>query len=177
MSRQEKGKVTPHSVDLTEIPREILDSLNTRQIQFCYELVKRGVHKSGEAAEAVGYSRQYGYKLLSNPNIRALFAAICNQNSFVDVASYSEVLQRLTSIARGEEMEDFYDMKRAEIIQLSAPVKERRAALESLAKFHGILHDGNSKLDVTLKETTIVVDIEGLDEEGNFIEAEYEEVE
>ncbi|MEH7459168.1 terminase small subunit [Bacillus sp. JJ1127] len=176
MSKPGNTELTPPLVDSAEIPRELLDSLNTRQIQFCYELVKHGVNKSGKAAEAVGYSKQYGYKLLNNPNVRALFAAICNQNSFVDVASYSEVLQRLTSIARGEEREEFYDMKRSKIVPLTAPIKERRAALETLAKFHGILHDGNSRLDVTLKETQIVVDIEGFDEGGDLITIDHEEV-
>lgn len=138
-----------------------LEVLNPRQLKFVRELVSNGLDHAS-AAEKAGYGREYGRTLLHNIDVRKAYTALVNQDLFWNVASHAEVLMYASDVMRGNKTDTVLNPKTGEKEEMPVLQRDRKTAVELLAKHHKILADG--KLDVSLRAgQTIVVDIEGFD--------------
>lgn len=151
-----------------EIPQELVESMDVKQIEFIHHLIENRMNVS-KASELTGISESWGRVLSNMPSSRAYLTALRNQRSAIDIVTYNELLEILSSIARGNDYDDFVNAKTNQVTQIRTPSNVRVAAAQILAKYMKILWDGN--LNQTLHSThKIVVDIEGLDDEFQELE-------
>ncbi|PFW56427.1 terminase [Bacillus cereus] len=146
------------------IPIELSASLNLKQQDFLHNLLETKMNIS-KAAEMSGISESYGRKITQMPNARAYLSALRNQRSAIEIMSYTELLSELSAIARGNETDDFVNAKTDKVTAVRAPSNVRVQAMQILAKWHKVLFDGPINQNLHLGDKTIVVDIEGLDED------------
>ncbi|MED1621675.1 terminase small subunit [Bacillus pseudomycoides] len=138
-----------------------LEILNSKQLKFVQALISNGLDHR-KAAVSAGYSYDYGKKLLHDIRVRKAYVALVNQELFWDVASHAEVLKYASDVMRGKKTDTVLNPKTGEKEEMPVLQRDRKTAVELLAKHHKILADG--KLDVSLRAgQTIVVDIEGFD--------------
>ncbi|EOO33272.1 hypothetical protein IIU_03385 [Bacillus cereus VD133] len=151
-----------------EIPQELVESMDVKQIEFIHHLIENRMNVS-KASELTGISESWGRVLSNMPSSRAYLTALRNQRSAIDIVTYNELLEILSSIARGNDYDDFVNAKTNQVTQIRTPSNVRVAAAQILAKYMKILWDGN--LNQTFHSThKIVVDIEGLDDEFQELE-------
>ncbi|MCC2378115.1 terminase small subunit [Bacillus wiedmannii] len=146
------------------IPIELSASLNLKQQDFLHNLLETKMNIS-KAAEMSGISESYGRKITQMPNARAYLSALRNQRSAIEIMSYTELLSELSAIARGNETDDFVNAKTDKVTEVRTPSNVRVQAMQILAKWHKVLFDGPTNQNLHLGDKTIVVDIEGLDED------------
>ncbi|PGZ58535.1 terminase [Bacillus cereus] len=157
-----------------EIPQELVESMDVNQIEFIHHLIENRMNVS-KASELTGISESWGRVLSNMPSSRAYLTALRNQRSAIDVVTYNELLEILSSIARGNDYDDFVNAKTNQVTQIKTPSNVRVAAAQTLAKYMKILWDGpSSTQNLHLGDKTIVVDIEGLDED--FQETELKDI-
>ncbi|EOQ06079.1 terminase small subunit [Bacillus cereus] len=146
------------------IPIELSASLNLKQQDFLHNLLETKMNIS-KAAEMSGISESYGRKITQMPNARAYLSALRNQRAATSIMSYTELLSELSAIARGNETDDFVNAKTDKITEVRTPSSVRVQAMQILAKWHKVLFDGPHNQNLHLGDTTIVVDIEGVDDD------------
>ncbi|WP_088350345.1 terminase small subunit [Bacillus cereus] len=146
------------------IPIELSASLNLKQQDFLHNLIESKMNVS-RAAEMTGISESYGRKITQMPNARAYLSALRNQRAAIEVMSYTELLSELSAIARGNETDDFVNAKTDKVTEVRTPSSVRVQAMQILAKWHKVLFDGPTNPNLHFSDQTIVVDIEGLDED------------
>ncbi|EJV58314.1 hypothetical protein IEO_04549 [Bacillus wiedmannii] len=146
------------------IPIELSASLNLKQQDFLHNLLETKMNIS-RAAEMTGISESYGRKITQMPNARAYLSALRNQRAATSIMSYTELLSELSAIARGNETDDFVNAKTDKVTEVRSPTNVRVQAMQILAKWHKVLFDGPTNQNLHLGNQTIVVDIEGLDED------------
>ncbi|WIK95091.1 terminase small subunit [Bacillus bombysepticus] len=146
------------------IPIELSASLNLKQQDFLHNLIETKMNIS-RAAEMTGISESYGRKITQMPNARAYLSALRNQRAATSIMSYTELLSELSAIARGNETDDFVNAKTDKITEVRTPSNVRVQAMQILAKWHKVLFDGPHNQNLHLGDKTIVVDIEGLDDD------------
>ncbi|MGG3652705.1 terminase small subunit [Bacillus pseudomycoides] len=158
LSKSESDNYRMHSTDA----QPYLEVLNPKQLKFVKELVSNGLDHAS-AAEKAGYSREYGRTLLHHIDVRKAYTALVNQDLFWNVASHAEVLMYASDIIRGNKTDTVLNPKTGDKVEIPVLHRDRKTAVDLLAKHHKIISDG--KLDVTLQAgQTILVDIEGIDE-------------
>ena len=122
--------------------------LTDKQDRFCHEVIIDNNYT--QAALRAGYSkrsaRQIGEKNMSKHDIRArvdFLLAEIKSGKPDKIADATEVLERLTAIARGEAKEDVVVVvgKTVKIVQKRVAGREQVKAGELLAKGHGLLVD------------------------------------
>lgn len=122
--------------------------LTERQAAFCRELVKG--KSATQAARDAGYSDSYAnrqaLKLVDKPQVRKYLEELRGKIEDASIASATEVLQRLTSIARGEGRVE--RSTPAGIVELPPDWSDRQRALTDLAKYHALLV---GRTEITLK--------------------------
>ncbi|MCC2390766.1 terminase small subunit [Bacillus pacificus] len=155
------------------IPIELSASLNLKQQDFLHNLLETKMNIS-KAAEMSGISESYGRKITQMPNARAYLSALRNQRAATSIMSYTELLSELSAIARGNETDDFVNAKTDKVTEVRAPTNVRVQAMQILAKWHKVLYDGPHNPNLHLGDKTIVVDIEGLDDD--FQETELKDI-
>ncbi|MDO6629022.1 terminase [Bacillus cereus] len=147
-----------------EIPQELVESMDVKQIEFIHHLVENRMNVS-KASELTGISESWGRVLSNMPSSRAYLTALRNQRSAIDIVTYNELLEILSSIARGNDYDDFVNAKTNQVTQIKTPSSVRVAAAQILAKYMKILWDGPNTQSLHLDTHKIVVDIEGLDDD------------
>lgn len=146
------------------IPIELSASLNLKQQNFLHHLIEAKMNIS-RAAEMTGISESYGRKITQMPNARAYLSALRNQRSAIEIMSHNELLSELSAIGRGNATDDFVNAKTDKVTEVRAPSNVRVQAMQILAKWHKVLFDGPTNQNLHFSDQTIVVDIEGLDED------------
>lgn len=123
--------------------------LTSRQAAFCRHYFAG--KSAAEAARLAGYAKKYadrqGHQLLENPRVRAHLDQLQQQADSEAVMSAREVLERYTSIARGEGK--IPRSTPAGIFELPPDWADRQRALQELAKYHNLSIE---KREVTLKK-------------------------
>ncbi|PFF47762.1 terminase [Bacillus thuringiensis] len=147
-----------------EIPQELVESMDVKQIEFIHHLIENRMNVS-KASELTGISESWGRVLSNMPSSRAYLTALRNQRSAIDIVTYNELLEILSSIARGNDYDDFVNAKTNQVTQIKTPSSVRVAAAQILAKYMKILWDGANNQSLHLDTHKIVVDIEGLDDD------------
>lgn len=135
--------------------------LSHKQKRFCTAFVGKSGLNSGDAAEAAGYARSAGWRLLSNEDVRSYIDLLLEDDPLV--MSSSEVCRQLTSIARDENKKE--------------KTGDRLKALDMLAKTKGqyitnVNHTGDSEssagitINVQVRENSVRVrgQAKGLDD-------------
>lgn len=120
--------------------------LTPKEKKFCQEYVRTG--NASEAVRLAGYSeknvRQRGSKMLAKDYILAYINELMEELKKETIADADEVLQLLTSIARGETKEEnaFVDKNgNPVVIETRVKEKERVKALELLGKRYKLYTD------------------------------------
>ncbi|HDR7285538.1 terminase [Bacillus cereus group sp. BfR-BA-00331] len=152
-----------------EIPQELVGSMDLKQIEFIHHLIENRMNVS-RASELTGISESWGRVLSNMPSSRAYLTALRNQRSAIDIVTYNELLEILSSIARGNDSDDFVNAKTNQVTQIRTPSNVRVAAAQTLAKYMKILWDGPNTQSLHLDTHKIVVDIEDLDDEFQELE-------
>ncbi|MDA2255148.1 terminase [Bacillus cereus group sp. MYBK163-2] len=152
-----------------EIPQELVESMDVKQIEFIHHLIENRMNVS-KASELTGISESWGRVLSNMPSSRAYLTALRNQRSAIDIVTYNELLEILSSIARGNDYDDFVNAKTNQVTQIKTPSNVRVAAAQTLAKYMKILWDGPNTQSLHLDTHKIVVDIEGLDDDFQELE-------
>ncbi|QEA51425.1 terminase small subunit [Leuconostoc lactis] len=120
--------------------------LTPKQQKFADEYIKTG--NATQSAIEAGYSRraakEVGYENLTKPHIKDYIDERMEQIASNRVMGYTEAVELLTSIARGELMETVVvgTMNGAETVEKEADIKTRIAALKEILK----RYPGNDKL-------------------------------
>lgn len=156
------------------IPQELVESMDVNQIEFIHHLIENRMNVS-KASELTGISESWGRVLSNMPSSRAYLTALRNQRSAIDIVTYNELLEILSSIARGNDYDDFVNAKTNQVTQIRTPSNVRVAAAQTLAKYMKILWDGPNTQSLHLDTHKIVVDIEGLDDD-DFQEPELKDI-
>ncbi|KXY31202.1 MULTISPECIES: terminase small subunit [Bacillus] len=155
------------------IPIELSASLNLKQQDFLHNLIETKMNIS-RAAEMTGISESYGRKITQMPNARAYLSALRNQRSAIEIMTHNELLAELSAIGRGNSTDDFVNAKTDKVTEVRTPSNVRVQAMQILAKWHKVLFDGPTNPNLHFSDQTIVVDIEGLEED--FQEPELKDV-
>ena len=120
--------------------------LTPKEKKFCQEYVRTG--NASEAVRLAGYSeknvRQRGSKMLSKDYIQAYINELMEELKKETIADADEVMQLLTSIARGETTEENVVVDKAgnvSIVETRVKEKERVKALELLGKRYKLYTD------------------------------------
>lgn len=120
--------------------------LTPKEKKFCQEYVRTG--NASEAVRLAGYSeknvRQRGSKMLSKDYIQAYINELMEELKKETIADADEVMQLLTSIARGETKEENVVVDKAgnvSIVETRVKEKERVKALELLGKRYKLYTD------------------------------------
>ncbi|MCU5682007.1 terminase small subunit [Bacillus wiedmannii] len=137
--------------------------LTQKQLKFVYALCGNNMNVP-KASEEAGITRDYGHKLLTNPNVRKAYTALMNQRNFHKVMGYQEVLEFATSVVRGEIKDTTLNMKTGEAFIHEPLVKDRFKYLETLMKHNNVLADKQLLSVQATGKTTIMVDIEGMED-------------
>lgn len=137
--------------------------LTQKQLKFVYGLCGNNMNVP-KASEEAGITRDYGHKLLTNPNVRKAYTALMNQRNFHKVMGYQEVLEFATSVVRGEIKDTTLNMKTGEAFTHDPLVKDRFKYLETLMKHNNVLADKQLLSVQATGKTTIMVDIEGMED-------------
>lgn len=133
-----------------------MKGLNVRQEAFCWHYAKTG--NATESYKEAGYTPKSesaasssASLLLRNPRVQARLAQITEELNSAKIASVREVQERLTSILRGELMEERVVVEgegmgesRARIIKCAPQHKDAIKAGELLAKMQGGLDTGST---------------------------------
>lgn len=123
--------------------------LTSRQAAFCRHYFAG--KSAAEAARLAGYATKYadrqGHQLLENPRVKEHLAELQQQADSEAIMSAREVLERFTSIARGEG--EIPRSTPAGIFELPPDWSDRHKALVELAKYHSLSVE---KREVTLKK-------------------------
>lgn len=144
------------------------DKLTVRQIKeanaiindnkkraFAREYVKTG--NASASALKVGYSRNNGFKLLSNKTVQKYISEIADLVGTEEIANIQESLMQLSTIIRGD-TKDYAYTKDGEVFEMPVTVKDRVKALDILTKCQGLQQ---SNLKVNGKIENINVTVEG----------------
>ena len=120
--------------------------LTPKEKKFCQEYVRTG--NASEAVRLAGYSeknvRQRGSKMLSKDYIQAYINELMEELKKETIADADEVMQLLTSIARGETKEENVVVDKSgnvSIVETRVKEKERVKALELLGKRYKLYTD------------------------------------
>ena len=120
--------------------------LTPKEKKFCQEYVRTG--NASEAVRLAGYSeknvRQRGSKMLAKDYILAYINELMEELKKETIADADEVLQLLTSIARGETKEENVVVDKCgnvSIVETRVKEKERVKALELLGKRYKLYTD------------------------------------
>lgn len=120
--------------------------LTPKEKKFCQEYVRTG--NASEAVRLAGYSeknvRQRGSKMLSKDYIQAYINELMEELKKETIADADEVMQLLTSIARGQTTEENVVVDKAgnvSIVETRVKEKERVKALELLGKRYKLYTD------------------------------------
>ena len=123
--------------------------LTSRQAAFCRHYFAG--KSATEAARLAGYSEAYANRqarqLLDNPQVKQKLAELQAEADNEAIMSAREVLERFTSIARGEG--EIPRSTPAGIFELPPDWADRQRALVELAKYHSLSVE---KREVTLKK-------------------------
>ncbi|MGH2325467.1 terminase small subunit [Leuconostoc lactis] len=120
--------------------------LTPKQQKFADEYIKTG--NATQSAIEAGYSRraakEVGYENLTKPHIKDYIDERMEQIASNRVMGYTEAVELLTSIARGELMETVVvgTMDGVETVEKEADIKTRITALKEILK----RYPGNDKL-------------------------------
>jgi len=129
--------------------------LNVRQEAFCWHYAKTGnatesYREAGYTPKSESAASSSASLLLRNPRVQARLAAITEELNSAKIASVREVQERLTSILRGELLEERVVVEgegmgesRARIIKCAPQHKDAIKAGELLAKMQGGLDVGS----------------------------------
>lgn len=135
--------------------------LNTRQEAFCLEYAKCGnateaYRKAGYNPKTEGSANASACQLLRNPKIQARLAELQTELSSERIASAAEIQAFLTSVLRGEAVEEQVvvegcgdGVSEAKIVKRRPLLKDSIKAGETLAKMQGAL-DGSVKVNVVV---------------------------
>lgn len=159
VSRSPKEREMVYATDI----EPYLLPLTQKQLKFVYALCGNNMHVP-KASEEAGITRDYGHKLLNNPNVRKAYTALMNQRDFHKVMGYQEVLEFATSVVRGEIKDTTLNMKTGEAFTHDPLVKDRFKYLETLMKHNNVLADKQLINAQFTGDTTIMVDIEGMED-------------
>lgn len=120
--------------------------MNTRQRLFCQEYASSG--NATKSALAVGYSpktaRQIGQRLLTNVDIQDYIAELSEQIKSEKIADVVEMQITLTSILRGEMLEEvpmINKLGEAVLIEKTPSIKDKMRASELLMKVQGCFNN------------------------------------
>ena len=142
--------------------------LNVRQEAFCWHYAKTGnatesYKEAGYAPKSESAASSSASLLLRNPRVQERLAEITEELNSAKIASVREVQERLTSILRGELLEERVVVENtgdyrseARIIKCAPQHKDAIKAGELLAKMQGGLDTGST--------VNVVVPIIGGDE-------------
>lgn len=133
-----------------------MKGLNVRQEAFCWHYAKTGnatesYREAGYTPKSESAASSSASLLLRNPRVQARLAAITEELNSAKIASVREVQERLTSILRGELLEERVVVENtgdyrseARIIKCAPQHKDAIKAGELLAKMQGGLDVGNT---------------------------------
>ncbi|MED3321221.1 terminase small subunit [Bacillus thuringiensis] len=146
-------------ISTLEIPVEVASELKPSHQKFLIAYLENKCNRRA-ACQIAGISESTGRRVLAMPNAKAFLTAL--QTSFMaqEIASAFEVMATLTSQMRGERNDQTVNNKTGEVVDLKARNQDIIKSAEVLAKAHKLL-DHKHEVDT---RTTIVVDIEGLEE-------------
>lgn len=112
-----------------------MSKLSSKQAAFVREYLKDG--NATAAARRAGYSDpNYGRQLMAKPNVAAYLAKLNKKAESSAVMSKQEVLERWTSMARGEGT--IPRSTPTGIHELPPDWSDRHRALQDLAKYHNL---------------------------------------
>lgn len=136
----------------------ITQKLTQKQQRFVDEYIISG--NATQAAIKAGYSKKYANtnvtKLLQNTTVKA---AIDERNAEIQsekIMDMTEVMERLSAMARGETMEETVTNK-GEVVETAPKNSDKLRAMELIGKRHGAWTDrkevsGNLDIDIGVGE-------------------------
>lgn len=119
--------------------------LKPKQKAFADHYIELG--NAEQAAIKAGYSERYArgnaYKLIANNGIKKYIEERMQQKDNERIASQDEVLEFLTRVLRGEEVEQvpISTAKEIQLIEKTPSIKDRTKAAELLGKRYAIFTD------------------------------------
>ena len=119
-----------------------MKKLTARQQKFADYYIECG--NASEAAKRAGYSDKYSAthttKMLNNANVKAYINEQMDKLQKDSIASADEVLQYLTSVMRGEQLEEENIIGKSGVYKATKQVtpKDRLKAADLLAKRYGL---------------------------------------
>jgi len=124
------------------------DTLNSQQKDFCieYAISRNARH----ASRSVGYHERNGYQLLQRADVQAYVEWLIWANRSSRIATMNEVLERLTSIARGDDTEQTVTNS-GKLVDKELFAKDKLSALKLLGE-----HYGAFKQVVELEQDTVI---------------------
>lgn len=138
--------------------------MTNKQKRFCEEYIVD--MNATEAAKRAGYSEKTAYSIgnenLNKPEIQNYIQELTDQMKADSIASAEEVLQYLTSVLRGDEMDEAIvtesvgdGMSEARRMNKKVNARDKIKAAELLAKRYGLLTE---KVNVDGNGTVILID-------------------
>lgn len=120
--------------------------MNERQKRFCHYYLELG--NISQASLKAGYSKNSGSKILKNPAVRQYLKTEISKLDEERIAKATEVMSYLTSVMRGEIIEEVIVMENcgsgvsnARNVTKQVSSKERLKAAELLGKRYSIFTD------------------------------------
>ncbi|PET17563.1 hypothetical protein CN513_14205 [Bacillus cereus] len=142
-----------------EIPVEVASNIKIKHQKFLIAYIENKCNRRA-ACQVAGISESTGRRVLADPNAKAFLTALQTSYATQEIASAFEVMQTLTTIVRGERKHHELAQKTGEVVEMPTRNQDVLKGAEILAKAHKLL-DHKHEVDT---RTTIVVDIDGLDE-------------
>lgn len=119
--------------------------MTAKQIQFCDEYLANGLNatqayqkvynKTVNSYSAAGVGAS---ELMKKPAVREYLDRVLAKLHDEKTMDAKEVLERLTSVARGEAEDPLINPKTGAVLSLRAPTKDQVRALELLGKAYGL---------------------------------------
>lgn len=133
-----------------------------------------------QSAEAAGYNASSGFRLLKREDIQAYLQWLVTEQADANIASPTEVLEGITSIAKGDTYDEVV-LQSGQVVKKRVDSKDRLSAYVTLAKFHNLLQPETQVNNQFNIQVDIVDGLDNPEEEYDdseeVLEAEFTEVE
>lgn len=133
-----------------------------------------------QSAEAAGYNASSGFRLLKREDIQAYLQWLVTEQADANIASPTEVLEGITSIAKGDTYDEVV-LQSGQVVKKRVDSKDRLSAYVTLAKFHNLLQPETQVNNQFNIQVDIVDGLDNPEEEyedsEEIMDAEFTEVE
>ena len=124
-----------------------------------------------QSAEAAGYNASSGFRLLKREDIQAYLHWLVTEQADANIASPTEVLEGITSIAKGDTYDEVV-LQSGQVVKKRVDSKDRLSAYVTLAKFHNLLQPETQVNNQFNIQVDIVDGLDSPDENEDYNDSE-----